>query len=79
VTAELAREIFFRSGEHLVLVASSVALALLIALPLGLAIFGLLLTGLQQVPPGLKQAGRPWGSVAARCCAMWSCRWPCPA
>ena len=134
MTAELAREIIFRSGEHLVLVASSVALALLIALPLGLAIqahprwrrlvlglanavqtipslaiFGLLLTvpllggigstpavvaltlyallpllrglltGLQQVPPGLKQAGRPWGSVAARCCAMWSCRWPCPA
>ena len=38
MTAELAREIIFRSGEHLVLVASSVALALLIALPLGLAI-----------------------------------------
>jgi osmoprotectant transport system permease protein len=116
VTAELAREIIFRSGEHLVLVASSVALALLIALPLGLAIqahprwrrlvlglanavqtipslaiFGLLLTvpllggigstpavvaltlyallpllrglltGLQQVPPGLKQAGQALG------------------
>jgi osmoprotectant transport system permease protein len=116
VTADLAREIFFRSGEHLVLVVSSVALALLIALPLGLAIqshprwrrlvlglanavqtipslaiFGLLLTvpllggigptpavvaltlyallpllrglltGLQQVPPGLKQAGQALG------------------
>ncbi|MEY4746574.1 MAG: hypothetical protein RLZZ442_1166, partial [Cyanobacteriota bacterium] len=116
MTAELAREILFRSGEHLVLVASSVALALLIALPLGLAIqahprwrrlvlglanavqtipslaiFGLLLTvpllggigstpavvaltlyallpllrglltGLQQVPPGLKQAGQALG------------------
>ena len=116
MTAELAREIIFRSGEHLVLVASSVALALLIALPLGLAIqahprwrrlvlglanavqtipslaiFGLLLTvpllggigstpavvaltlyallpllrglltGLQQVPPGLKQAGQALG------------------
>jgi osmoprotectant transport system permease protein len=116
VTAELAREILFRSGEHLVLVVSSVALALLIALPLGLAIqahprwrrlvlglanavqtipslaiFGLLLTvpllggigstpavvaltlyallpllrglltGLQQVPPGLKQAGQALG------------------
>jgi len=116
VTAALAREIIFRSGEHLVLVASSVALALLIALPLGLAIqahprwrrlvlglanavqtipslaiFGLLLTlpllggigstpavvaltlyallpllrglltGLQQVPPGLKQAGQALG------------------
>jgi osmoprotectant transport system permease protein len=116
VTAELAREIIFRSGEHLVLVVSSVALALLIALPLGLAIqahprwrrlvlvlanavqtipslaiFGLLLTlpllggigstpavvaltlyallpllrglltGLQQVPPGLKQAGQALG------------------
>lgn len=116
MTAALAREIIFRSGEHLVLVASSVALALLIALPLGLAIqahprwrrlvlglanavqtipslaiFGLLLTvpllggigstpavvaltlyallpllrglltGLQQVPPGLKQAGQALG------------------
>jgi osmoprotectant transport system permease protein len=116
VTAELAREIIFRSGEHLVLVVSSVALALLIALPLGLAIqahprwrrlvlglanavqtipslaiFGLLLTvpllggigstpavvaltlyallpllrglltGLLQVPPGLKQAGQALG------------------
>ena len=116
MTAELAREIIFRSGEDLVLVASSVALALLIALPLGLpiqthprwrrlvlglanavqtipslAIFGLLLTvpllggigstpavvaltlyallpllrglltGLQQVPPGLKQAGQALG------------------
>ncbi|MCP9803733.1 ABC transporter permease subunit [Cyanobium sp. T1G-Tous] len=116
MTAELAREIVFRSGEHLVLVTSSVALALLIALPLGLAIqahprwrrlvlglanavqtipslaiFGLLLTvpllggigstpavvaltlyallpllrglltGLQQVPPGLKQAGQALG------------------
>ena len=116
MTAELAREIIFRSGEHLVLVGSSVALALLIALPLGLAIqahprwrrlvlglanavqtipslaiFGLLLTvpllggigstpavvaltlyallpllrglltGLQQVPPGLKQAGQALG------------------
>jgi osmoprotectant transport system permease protein len=116
VTVALAREIIFRSGEHLVLVASSVALALLIALPLGLAIqahprwrrlvlglanavqtipslaiFGLLLTvpllggigstpavvaltlyallpllrglltGLQQVPPGLKQAGQALG------------------
>lgn len=116
MTAELAREIIFRSGEHLVLVVSSVALALLIALPLGLAIqahprwrrlvlglanavqtipslaiFGLLLTvpllggigstpavvaltlyallpllrglltGLQQVSPGLKQAGQALG------------------
>ncbi len=116
MTAALAREILFRSGEHLVLVVSSVALALLIALPLGLAIqsqprwrrlvlglanavqtipslaiFGLLLTvpllggigstpavvaltlyallpllrglltGLQQVPPGLKQAGQALG------------------
>ena len=116
MTAELAREIIFRSGEHLVLVGSSVVLALLIALPLGLAIqahprwrrlvlglanavqtipslaiFGLLLTvpllggigstpavvaltlyallpllrglltGLQQVPPGLKQAGQALG------------------
>ncbi len=116
MTAELAREIIFRSGEHLVLVVSSVALALLIAMPLGLAIqahprwrrlvlglanavqtipslaiFGLLLTvpllggigstpavvaltlyallpllrglltGLQQVPPGLKQAGQALG------------------
>ena len=116
MTAALAREIIFRSGEHLVLVVSSVALALLIALPLGLAIqshprwrrlvlglanavqtipslaiFGLLLTvpllggigstpavvaltlyallpllrglltGLQQVPPGLKQAGQALG------------------
>ena len=116
MTADLAREIIFRSGEHLVLVVSSVALALLIALPLGLAIqshprwrrlvlglanavqtipslaiFGLLLTvpllggigptpavvaltlyallpllrglltGLQQVPPGLKQAGQALG------------------
>jgi osmoprotectant transport system permease protein len=116
VTAALAREIIFRSGEHLILVVSSVALALLIALPLGLAIqshprwrrlvlglanavqtipslaiFGLLLTvpllggigptpavvaltlyallpllrglltGLQQVPPGLKQAGQALG------------------
>ena len=116
MTVALAREIIFRSGEHLVLVASSVALALLIALPLGLAIqahprwrrlvlglanavqtipslaiFGLLLTvpllggigstpavvaltlyallpllrglltGLQQVPPGLKQAGQALG------------------
>ena len=116
MTVALAREIIFRSGEHLVLVASSVALALLIAMPLGLAIqahprwrrlvvglanavqtipslaiFGLLLTvpllggigstpavvaltlyallpllrglltGLQQVPPGLKQAGQALG------------------
>ncbi|MCF8139802.1 MAG: ABC transporter permease subunit [Cyanobium usitatum Tobar12.5m-G36] len=116
MTAALAREIIFRSGEHLILVVSSVALALLIALPLGLAIqshprwrrlvlglanavqtipslaiFGLLLTvpllggigptpavvaltlyallpllrglltGLQQVPPGLKQAGQALG------------------
>jgi len=116
VTGALAREIILRSGEHLVLVVVSVALALLIALPLGLtiqahprwrrlvlglanavqtipslAIFGLLLTlpllggigptpavlaltlyallpllrglltGLQQVPPGLKQAGQALG------------------
>ncbi len=112
----LAREILQRSGEHLLLVALSVALALLIALPLGLAIqgrprwsrlalglanavqtipslaiFGLLLTvpllggigptpavvaltlyallpllrglitGLQQVPAGLREAGRALG------------------
>ncbi|MEB3168374.1 MAG: glycine betaine ABC transporter substrate-binding protein [Synechococcaceae cyanobacterium] len=116
MTADLVREILQRSGEHLLLVALAVALALLIALPLGLliqgrpqlsrlvlaganavqtipslAIFGLLLTvpvlggigpapavvaltlyallpllrglvsGLDQVPPGLKEAGRALG------------------
>ena len=116
LSAGLAREILQRSGEHLLLVALSVALALLIALPLGLAIqgrprwsrlalglantvqtipslaiFGLLLTvpllggigptpavvaltlyallpllrglitGLQQVPAGLREAGRALG------------------
>jgi osmoprotectant transport system permease protein len=116
MTSALAREILQRSGEHLLLVALAVALALLIALPLGLAIqgrprlarlvlglanavqtipslaiFGLLLTvpvlggigptpavvaltlyallpllrglvsGLGQVPPGLKEAGRALG------------------
>ena len=116
MTPELAREILLRSGEHLLLVALSVALAMVIALPLGLslqghprllrlalgsastmqtipslALFGLLLTvpllggigptpavvaltlyallpllrglitGLQQVPPGLIEAGRALG------------------
>jgi len=116
IPASLAREILQRSGEHLLLVALSVALALLIALPLGLslqghprllrlalavantlqtipslAIFGLLLTvpllggigptpavvaltlyallpllrglitGLEQVPAGLKEAGQALG------------------
>ena len=40
MTPELAREILQRSGEHLLLVALSVALALLIALPLGLWVQG---------------------------------------
>ncbi len=121
MTAELAREIALRSGEHLALVAASVALALLITLPLGLAIqphprwrrlvlvlanavqtipslaiFGLLLTvpllggigptpavvaltlyallpllrglitGLQQVPLELKQAGRALGLTGSQ-------------
>ncbi|MEB3260518.1 MAG: glycine betaine ABC transporter substrate-binding protein [Cyanobacteriota bacterium] len=116
MTSALAREILWRSGEHLLLVALAIALALLIALPLGvfihgrprwsqlvlglanavqtipsLAIFGLLLTvpflggigptpavvaltlyallpllrgfvtGLCQVPQGLKEAGRALG------------------
>lgn len=116
MTADLAREILQRCGEHLLMVALAVAIALLIALPLGvlmqgrprfaqlvlglanavqtipsLAIFGLLLTvpvlggigptpavlalvlyallpllrglvtGLSQVPPGLKEAGRALG------------------
>jgi len=116
MTPGLAREILMRSGEHLLLVGLSVAFALLIALPLGLAvqghprlqrlllgaantvqtipslaIFGLLLTvpllggigptpavlaltlyallpllrglisGLQQVPEGLLEAGRALG------------------
>jgi osmoprotectant transport system permease protein len=116
MTADLAREILQRCGEHLLMVALAVAIALLIALPLGvlmqgrprlvqlvlglanavqtipsLAIFGLLLTvpvlggigptpavvalvlyallpllrglvtGLNQVPPGLKEAGRALG------------------
>lgn len=116
MTPELAREILQRSGEHLLLVALSLALALLIALPLGLwvharprlqrlllgtantlqtipslALFGLLLTvpllggigptpavvaltlyallpllrglitGLEQVPVGLLEAGRALG------------------
>ena len=116
MTAELAREILQRCGEHLLMVALAVAIALLIALPLGvliqgrprlaqlvlglanavqtipsLAIFGLLLTvpvlggigptpavvalvlyallpllrglvtGLNQVPSGLKEAGRALG------------------
>jgi osmoprotectant transport system permease protein len=116
MTADLAREILQRCGEHLLMVALAVAIALLIALPLGLliqvrprlaqlvlglanavqtipslAIFGLLLTvpvlggigptpavvalvlyallpllrglvtGLNQVPSGLKEAGRALG------------------
>jgi len=116
MTPGLAQELLQRSGEHVLLVALSVALALLIALPLGLAIhgharwrrlalglastvqtipslaiFGLLLTvpllggigptpavvaltlyallpllrglvsGLQQVPPGLLEAARALG------------------
>ena len=116
MTAALAREILQRCGEHLLMVALAVAIALLIALPLGvliqgrprlaqlvlglanavqtipsLAIFGLLLTvpvlggigptpavvalvlyallpllrglvtGLNQVPSGLKEAGRALG------------------
>jgi len=116
MTAALAREILQRCGEHLLMVALAVAIALLIALPLGvliqgrprlaqlvlglanavqtipsLAIFGLLLTvpvlggigptpavlalvlyallpllrglvtGLDQVPSGLKEAGRALG------------------
>jgi osmoprotectant transport system permease protein len=120
-SAALASEILQRSGEHLLLVALSVGLALLIALPLGLtlqgrprllrlalaltnilqtipslAIFGLLLTvpllggigpvpavvaltlyallpllrglvtGLQQVPAGLLEAGRALGLSSAQ-------------
>jgi len=116
MTADLAREILQRCGEHLLMVALAVAIALLITLPLGLlmqgrprlaqlvlglanavqtipslAIFGLLLTvpvlggigptpavvalvlyallpllrglvtGLNQVPSGLKEAGRALG------------------
>jgi osmoprotectant transport system permease protein len=116
MTADLAREILQRCGEHLLMVALAVAIALLIALPLrvlmqgrprlaqlvlglanavqtipSLAIFGLLLTvpvlggigptpavlalvlyallpllrglvtGLNQVPSGLKEAGRALG------------------
>jgi osmoprotectant transport system permease protein len=116
MTADLAREILQRCGEHLLMVALAVAIALLIALPMGvlmqgrprlaklvlglanavqtipsLAIFGLLLTvpvlggigptpavvalvlyallpllrglvtGLSQVPSGLKEAGRALG------------------
>ena len=116
MTADLAREILQRCGEHLLMVALAVAIALLIAVPLGvliqgrprlaqlvlglanavqtipsLAIFGLLLTvpvlggigptpavvalvlyallpllrglvtGLNQVPSGLKEAGRALG------------------
>lgn len=121
MTPALAREILQRSGEHLLLVLVSVALALLIALPLGLAVqgrprlqrlllagantvqtipslalFGLLLTvpllggigptpalvalilyallpllrglitGLQQVPGGLLEAGRALGLSAVQ-------------
>ena len=121
MTAALAQDILQRSGEHLLLVALSIALALLIALPLGLliegrprwsrlalglanavqtipslAIFGLLLTvpllggigpvpavlaltvyallpllrglvsGLQQVPPGLREAGQALGLRASQ-------------
>ena len=40
MTFALAREILLRSGEHLLLVALAIALALLIALPLGVAIHG---------------------------------------
>jgi osmoprotectant transport system permease protein len=116
MTADLAREILQRCGEHLLMVALAVAIALLIALPMGvlmqgrprlaklvlglanavqtipsLAIFGLLLTvpvlggigptpavlalvlyallpllrglvtGLNQVQSGLKEAGRALG------------------
>jgi osmoprotectant transport system permease protein len=121
MTPALAQEILQRSGEHLLLVLVSVALALLIALPLGLAVqgrprlqrlllagantvqtipslalFGLLLTvpllggigptpalvaltlyallpllrglitGLQQVPGGLLEAGRALGLSAVQ-------------
>ncbi|MEB3325815.1 MAG: glycine betaine ABC transporter substrate-binding protein [Cyanobacteriota bacterium] len=121
MTSDLAQDILQRSGEHLLLVALAVALALLIALPLGvaiqgrprwgrlvlglanavqtipsLAIFGLLLTvpvlggigptpavvaltlyallpllrglvsGLNQVPPGLKEAGLALGLSPAQ-------------
>jgi osmoprotectant transport system permease protein len=121
MTPSLAHDILLRSGEHLLLVAMSVALALLIALPLGLAVqgrprlqrlllgaantaqtipslalFGLLLTvpllggigptpavvaltlyallpllrglitGLQQVPAGLLEAGRALGLSAGQ-------------
>lgn len=121
MTPALAREILQRSGEHLLLVLVSVALALPIALPLGLAVqgrprlqrlllagantvqtipslalFGLLLTvpllggigptpalvalilyallpllrglitGLQQVPGGLLEAGRALGLSAVQ-------------
>jgi osmoprotectant transport system permease protein len=120
-SSALVWEILQRSGEHLLLVALSVGLALLITLPLGLAlqgrprllrlalaftntlqtipslaIFGLLLTvpllggigpvpavvaltlyallpllrglvtGLQQVPPGLLEAGRALGLSSAQ-------------
>lgn len=121
MTPSLAQELLQRSGEHLLLVALSVALALLIALPLGLAVqghprlqrllmgaantaqtipslalFGLLLTvpllggigptpavvaltlyallpllrglltGLQQVPSGLREAGLALGLNAGQ-------------
>jgi len=40
MTADLAREILQRCGEHLLMVALAVAIALLIALPLGVLITG---------------------------------------
>ncbi|MFN7899225.1 MAG: glycine betaine ABC transporter substrate-binding protein [Synechococcaceae cyanobacterium] len=129
MTTALWLEILQRSGEHLLLVALAVALALLIALPLGLlihgrtqltrlvlgaanavqtipslAIFGLLLTvpllggigpapavvaltlyallpllrglvsGLDQVPPGLKEAGLSLGLTPRQ--VLFQVEWP---
>ena len=129
MTTGLWREILQRSVEHLLLVALAVALALLIALPLGLlihgrprlsrlvlgaanavqtipslAIFGLLLTvpllggigpapavvaltlyallpllrgllsGLEQVPPGLKEAGLALGLTPRQ--VLLQVEWP---
>jgi osmoprotectant transport system permease protein len=129
MTTALFREILQRSGEHLLLVALAVALALLIALPLGLlihgrprlsrlvlaganalqtipslAIFGLLLTvpflggigpapavvaltlyallpllrglvsGLDQVPSGLKEAGLSLGLTPRQ--VLLQVEWP---
>jgi osmoprotectant transport system permease protein len=71
MTPALAREILQRSGEHLLLVALAVALALLIALPLGVAIrdrpsWARLVLGLAN---GV-QTSPAWPSLA--CCS------PCP-